>query len=110
MSDENRGNDHAIELALGIARSTLAGEVDPLIACREIASMRSRLWGVPDGVMDVFIGVASEVDDLPLGIERDYWSQDSLRDRDVEASDYRSRVEDVVLSAMRYFVSFFESV
>lgn len=104
------GDDHAVERALEIARETLAGELDPLIACREIASMRLQLSLVPDAVMDVFVAVASEVDDLPLGLEREHWSRDSLSDRDVEASDYRSRVEDIVLVSMREIISFLEAV
>ena len=98
----NRVNDpNAVERARELARGTLAGELDPLLACRDLAALRTRLAGVPEGAMDTFIAVASEVDDLPIGSDRQYWAPAALSAKDAEAADYRTRVKDVVLAAMK---------
>lgn len=83
---------------------TLSGELDPLQACRDMVALRVGLPNVPESVMDTFIAVASEVDDLPLGGERAEWSPDALKAKDAEAVDYRARVETVVRAAMKELV------
>jgi hypothetical protein len=93
-------NDHA-ERAKEIAIKVLAGGYDLLLACRELADLRGRLPSVADDVMDTFTGVASEVDDLPIGTEREHWAADALRSKDIEAADYRERVKDAVAKALQ---------
>lgn len=89
------------ERAQEIARRALDGDYDILLACRELASLRERLTCVADVVMNTFIGVASEVDDLPIGAEREHWAPEALKFKDIEAADYRARVRNVVEEALQ---------
>jgi len=93
----NNSADRAKEIAIRV----LAGGYDPLLACRDLSHLRGQLSGVTDGVMDTFIGVASEVDDLPIGAEREHWAAEVLRLKDIEAADYRARVKDTVARALQ---------
>lgn len=96
MTRELEGFVSSIEHAKEIAGRVLNEGYDPLLACRELAQLRQRLPGVPDEIMDVFVGIASEVDGLPIGGERRYWAVGELRLRDAEAARYRERVRAVV--------------
>lgn len=89
------------ERAKEIARGVLDGGYDPLLACRDLAQLRGQLPEVSDEIMDTFDGVSSEVDELPIGSEREYWSSDTLKPKDVQATDYRERVRAVVVRALR---------
>jgi len=93
--------NEAIERARQIAKKVLAGEYDPLLACREIAMMKEDLTVVPDDVMTGFRGIDSEVDGLPLGPERAYWDKDSLREKDLGAARYREQVRQGIQEDMR---------
>jgi hypothetical protein len=81
----------AVKRARQIARKVLAGEYDPLLACREIAMMKEDLTVVPDDVMTGFRAIDSEVDGLPLGCERAYWDKEALRQKDLRAGKYREQ-------------------
>ncbi|MCX7621991.1 MAG: hypothetical protein N2037_14260 [Acidimicrobiales bacterium] len=89
------------EHAKRIAQSVLRGDYDPLLACRDLADLRKSLPEISDDIMDPFVGVASEVDDLPIGDERSFWSANALRQKDEEAADYRGRVQASVERALR---------
>ena len=84
-----------------IALRALAGDYDLLLACRDLSNFGGQLPGVGNDLMDVFVGVASEIDDLPIGAERSRWSAEVLAAKDVEAGDYRLRVRQVVTEALR---------
>ncbi len=90
-----------MQSAREIALRTLAGDCDPLVACRSLSKFQDRLPGVAARVMDVFVGVASEIDDLPLGPERANWATVPLAAKDLEAAEYRERVRGVVSDALR---------
>lgn len=107
--NSRRVNDlNAVRTAREIAGATLAGELDLLQACRDMAALRTRLPAVPETAMDTFITVASEVDDLPLGNERGQWSRDELVAKDAEAADYRRRVKELVHAAMAEMITSFD--
>lgn len=89
------------ERAKEIARRTLDGGYDLLLACRDLASLRERLPRVADDLMNIFIGVASEVDELPIGAERKHWATETLRAKDIEAADYRELVRVTVTEALQ---------
>jgi hypothetical protein len=90
-----------MQRAREIALRTLAGDYDLLLACRDLSSLREQLPGVAEDVMDIFIAVASEIDDLPIGAERSHWAAESLAAKDIEANDYRARVREVVTGALQ---------
>jgi hypothetical protein len=91
----------AIERARQIAKMVLGGEYDPLLACRELADIRRELSSVADEVMDVFVAVDSEVDDLPIGLERAHWKRELLLVKDLQAAKYRDQVRRQVEEALR---------
>jgi len=91
--------------AADVANRVLQGEYDLLLACRDLASLRLHLRGVPDNVLETFVGVASEIDDLPVGAERRNWSLDALKGNDVETNRYREQVRDVVTDALRQLLA-----
>ena len=90
-----------IERARQIAKSVLAGQYDPLLACRELTDMREELSDVADEVMYVFRGVASEVDGLPIGPERMHWATEALRLKDPGAAEYRALVRSQVEESLK---------
>lgn len=82
-----------------IAVRVIGGQMDPLTGCREVLRIRPSLPEVPDEVWGVFSAVASEIDDLPLGEEREVWDRDVLESKDREVEDYRRRIHAVVVQA-----------
>lgn len=85
-----------------LRRGCLKVSYDPLLACRELIDIREQLLSVvPDEVMDLFVAVESEVDTLPIGPERAYGAEESLRVRDQQAANYRERVRGEVKKALR---------
>jgi hypothetical protein len=100
MTRERSIEQSAINRAKDVATRTLKRDYDLLLACRELASLRGQL-PISDDIMDTFAGVASEVDDLPIGPEREHWSARSLKLKDAEASEYRERIRVPVERALR---------
>jgi hypothetical protein len=100
--NDNRVNDpESLEQARQIAANALDGKQDLLVACRDLAALRARLPCLPQDALDTFVGVASEIDDLPIGSERKAWAADVLKIKDAEALEYRERVGQVVTVALR---------
>ena len=97
MTNGSRYRERAGE----VAKRALSGEYDLLLACRDLTSMKSHLQGVSEDIVNTFVGVASEVDDLPIGAERRNWSLNALKANDIEANKYREQVRDVVTGALR---------
>jgi hypothetical protein len=92
----------AVARARQIAKMVLEEEYDPLLACRDVVGLREQLLSaVPQEVMVVFVAVESEVDGLPIGPERAYWAEGSLRVKDQEAATYREQVRSNVEEALR---------
>lgn len=92
----------AIARARQVAKRVLEDQYDPLLACRDLVDIREQLLSaVPHEVMNVFVGVASEVHRLPIGPERAYWAEESLRVKDLEAATYREQVRSDVEEALR---------
>lgn len=90
----------SVASAIEIADSALSDERDILVACQKLVSLRSNLSSISDEIFDTFEGVASEVDDLPLGGDRQYWNDKIFTIKDSEAEDYRKQVRSVVREAL----------
>ncbi len=95
---------HSGGIALQIARRAINGEMNLLLAVREI---NSALHGLPELEKKVqrsdflfLTGVSSECDELPLGSERQYWAPESLRERDLRARAYEEKIRQDILSAL----------
>jgi hypothetical protein len=102
-------NPFFVDRAKEIAAKSLSGGYDLLLACRDLADMRDELPCVPGELMDVFVGIASETDGMPIGREREHWATEPLRLKDLEAGDYRNRVRDIVAKALRELVLILEN-
>ncbi|HEU4591418.1 MAG TPA: hypothetical protein VFS13_10970 [Steroidobacteraceae bacterium] len=101
MTSDVRNDFHPRQRAKEAARRALDDECDLLLACRELSQLKSHLGDVPGDVVDIFVGVASEIDDLPIGTERMRWSLDALATNDVKARKYRDEVRDIVVNALK---------
>jgi hypothetical protein len=88
---------------IDLVRQAQNGEVDLLLAVRGIGRVLQELPELGGKVREadfrVLTGVSSECDDLPLGSERENWASNELREADVRATSYASRIRDKVLPA-----------
>jgi hypothetical protein len=69
--------------AIEIASKALAGQLDPLLACRELARLVPSLPTLPADVVESITQLADDTEHLPIGDERKYWAEESLVKRDV---------------------------
>jgi hypothetical protein len=104
MTQAQVNNPFSSERAKEIALRSIDGNYDLLLACRDLARLRDGMPCVPDDLMDVFIGVASEIDGLPIGAEREHWAAEPLRLKDILVTTYREQVTDGVMKALRALV------
>ena len=98
----------AKQQAKHIALRTLFNGYDIFLACRDLVSLRSRLTSVPMSIMDTFVAIESETEDLPLGSERRLWASEALIVKDAEAAEYRELVRNVVFSALRALLHYLD--
>src|SRR6266849_501318 len=84
---------------LALIRSMRVGAVGIAVGSTQIAPLVHRLDqpNLEDALLS-FIGVASEVDDLPIGRERDLWDRDALAVKDRQLADYESRIKEQILA------------
>jgi hypothetical protein len=63
-----------------LARSMLAGELSFIEGAVQVASLRTRIGGLPDrdNDFDAFVLISSETDHLPLQAQRHLWSERAL--------------------------------
>lgn len=71
--------------AAAVARGMLDGSIPYLEGAIELSSLRFEV-GLPENDSDflIFTGVASEIDHLPIGAPRRYWSQEALERHEPE--------------------------
>jgi hypothetical protein len=105
MSIKNVSDIAALQRARQIATSALAGEVPLLLACREIAALRSRLLDLPPETLEGFVTVASETDISPLGEERQYWERKTLAARDRGNAEYLAEVKHLIEDDLKQFLA-----
>ena len=89
------------ERAKSIVQETIAGKYDPLLAAREMVKLKMELACGSQEAWDDLVGIASEVDGLPLGDERSFWNKGALEEKDREADEYREQVRSIVCDALR---------
>jgi hypothetical protein len=84
---------------LAIIRSMRAGSVGIIIGSTHISPLVHRIDQpeLEDALLP-FVGVASEVDDLPIGRERDLWDRNALTIKDRQFADYESRLKGPMLA------------
>ena len=71
--------------AVAVARGMLDGSIHYLEGAVELSSLRFEIE-LPENDYDflAFTAVASEIDHLPLGTARQYWSQEALNKHELE--------------------------
>lgn len=90
----------ALRRARQIAEEALGGQRDFLLACHDLAAMRSKISCLPDSVLDVFVAVSSEVDDLSIGSEWQFLSSEVRKGVEANIREYRERVRFIVIDAL----------
>jgi len=105
MMPELEGDVSPTERAKEIARRVLDDGYDLLLACRDLDQLRESLPEIPDEIMNTFVGISCEVDELPIGSEREYWDVDALKLKDAEAAVYREQVRAVVEESLRQLLA-----
>jgi hypothetical protein len=86
-----------------VASGMAAGDVEFLEGCRRIALLRGSLSepDISDPDLLVLVAVESELDDVPLGPAREYWSPDALAAKDKEKADYLETAKQELIRACR---------
>ncbi|MGM0768354.1 MAG: DUF2489 domain-containing protein [Pseudomonadota bacterium] len=96
--------------AAGVAIGMIEGSIHYLEGAIELSSLRFEV-GLPDDDKDflAFTGVASEVDHLPVGAPRQYWSQEALDRHEPEIQQAIKWAKDVSLSECKSIVARFNA-
>lgn len=85
---------NAVERALGLIELALAGERDLLLTARELDDLRHQLPNSEDDVWLFIRGVASDLDGVPFGPQRQLWAPAALDRLDKQINEWRSRIEE----------------
>lgn len=93
-----------------VAQGMLSGSVPVVDGCRSLLQLRRRLAKVDEGLFETITAVESETDAVPLGAERNFWTQEALARKDAEVETYVCRVRDSVMEACRNLVQHYSSV
>jgi hypothetical protein len=100
---------HIAKAAVELARSILRGETPLTLGSRRLASLAHEL--VPDWAADgdfvVFGALASESDHLPIGPERQYWSESALAREDQNIARLERGYRSEVRQACRHVIERF---
>lgn len=86
---------------LSLVRSVRAGHMPMLEGCTAIAMLSwPLLSGEPtEESLRTFDGVASEIDDMPIGEEKNLWSAAALAEADLRMAEYEATVRPSVIDA-----------
>ena len=98
------------KLAAEIASGMLSGSINYLEGAIRLSSLRFEV-GLPDDDKDflAFTGVSSEIDHLPIGSARQYWSQEALDRHEPEIQQSIKWAKDVSLSECKSIVARFNA-
>jgi hypothetical protein len=86
------------------ARSILSCEVGVVIGARQLCSLAHQVGVKGDPDFNLFIGIDSESDHLPIGEVRQRWNPDALLAKDAELADYEARVREPAFAACRSLI------
>jgi len=96
--------------AIEVASGMLDGSIHYLEGAIELSSLRFEV-GLPEDDNDflAFTGVASEVDHLPIGAPRQYWSQEALDRHEPEIQQSIKWAKEVSLAECKSIVARFSA-
>lgn len=96
--------------AAEVAAGMISGSINYLEGAIELSSLRFEV-GLPDDDRDflAFTGVSSEIDHLPIGSARQYWSQVALDRHEPEIQQSTSWAKEISLSECKSIVARFNA-
>jgi hypothetical protein len=96
--------------AVAVARGILDGSIHYLEGAVELSSLRFEI-GLPENDPDflAFTAVASEIDHLPLGTARQYWSQEALNKHELEIEQSINWAKEFSLSNCKSIIERFSA-
>ncbi|MCH9690664.1 MAG: DUF2489 domain-containing protein [Gammaproteobacteria bacterium] len=96
--------------AAEVANGMLDGSIHYLEGAIELFSLRFEV-GLPEDDKDflAFTGIASEIDHLPIGTPRQYWSQEALDRHEPEIQQSIKWAKEVSLSECKSIVTRFNT-
>ena len=96
--------------AVEVASGMLDGSINYLEGSIELSSLRFEV-GLPEDDKDflAFTGVASEIDHLPVGAPRQYWSKEALDRHEPEIQQSIKWAKEVSLSECKSIVARFNA-
>lgn len=92
-----------------LCRSTIAGEIDPIVACRRMIRLINEVQQDENEIFFPIIAAESETDHYPIGRVREVCSADYLQRMDREKDEYLSVARDDILNACREIIAHFNS-
>jgi len=86
---------------VAVAKAIVEDKQDLLEGCRQIVTFRAGLSAEASSDPDllVFVGVESELDDLPGAAERAYWESKALSEADRQRDEYLSAAAEELVRA-----------
>jgi hypothetical protein len=92
-----------------IARDILDGRVGIIDGAREIRRFCGGHLGFDerDPDLNIFVGIDSETDDLPIGNVRQYWAPDALAQKDVDIARCEGMYRKAALRAASHLITRF---
>jgi len=98
-AEERRGTTIRI---LALVRAIRAGALGIAVGSTRISRLVRRLKQPElESALRSFVAVASEVDDLPIGSERELWNPDALAIQDRKLADYESCIREQTIAECR---------
>ena len=93
---------------LSLAKQLLAGRLGVITAARKLSCFRYDFDPDLSTPLTVFIGIASETDDLPVGEVRQYWAANALERKDREIAEAERFYRDSAIEAATELVRLLE--
>ena len=87
-----------------VATQLLTGEIGVIAAARELRQFRDGVEPEIGKLLDMFAGVDSETDHLPVGEQRALWASEALKEKDLEIAAAEARWRGSALTAARQIV------
>jgi hypothetical protein len=101
MSHEEYLENERLKLTEILAK-VIDGKYSILLAARQIVQLFHEIdFDENDKDLLVFIGIDSESDNLPIGPEKTYWSEDALRNKEKEIEKTEKWALDVGIEACK---------
>jgi len=91
-----------------LANGVVTGDVGLILAARELQGFRDGVEPEIGDLLDVFVGLNSETDALPVGPERSLWNAEALVRKDEEIRVMEQQWRERAVDAARQLVRLLE--